>query len=60
MTSETYLCHGWRLFVRLGLGSRLAGKDLVHRGKRVDALEEFLPARANEAQTVVSGFSEVY
>ena len=56
MRSEAYLCHGGGLFVRLcGLRSRLAGEDLVHRGKRVDALEEFLPVRVNGAGTV-SGF----
>ena len=46
---KAYLRHGGGLFVRLGLGGRLAGEDLVHRGKRVDALEEFLPARADGA-----------
>ena len=45
--AEAYLRHGGGLFVRLGFGSRLSGKDLVYRGKRVDALEEFLSARAN-------------
>ena len=49
------LHHGGGLFVRLGLGGRLAREDLVHRGKRVDALEEFLPVRVNRAGTV-SGF----
>ena len=53
--SEAYLHHGGGLFVRLGLGGRLAREDLVHRGKRVDALEEFLPVRVNGAGTV-SGF----
>lgn len=53
--SEAYLHHGGGLFVRLGLGGRLAREDLVHRGKRVDALEEFLPVRVNRAGTV-SGF----
>ena len=53
--SEAYLHHGGGLFVRLGLGGRLAREDLVHRGKRVDALEESLPVRVNGAGTV-SGF----